>query len=108
MIEMELTKEENILPEQKVFRAVVSLAFEDAMSLTRSRNAAVLKSKAHRWFTNGGKDFILICSLAGFNAQQIKDKYLETYRNGKINFTDKEIKYINSYWKFFTRRNKNK
>jgi thiamine monophosphate kinase len=108
MIEMELTRTENILPEQKIFRAVVSLAFEDAMSLTRSRNAAVLKSKAHRWFTNGGEDFILICSLAGLNSQQLKDKYLEMYRKGTINFTDKEIRYINSYWKFFNRRNKKK
>jgi hypothetical protein len=75
MIEMELIEEDNFLPEQKLFRAVIALAFDDARSITRSRIAAVLKSKAHRWFTNGGKDFILICSLAGFNPQVVKDKY---------------------------------
>lgn len=96
------------LPEQKLFRAVIALAFDDAMSLTRSRSAAVLKSKAHRWFTNGGKDFIFICSLAGFNPQVVRDKYISMFKSKIINFTDQEIKYINSYWKFFTRRNKTK
>jgi hypothetical protein len=28
------------------------------------------------------------------------------YHEKIINFTDNEIKYINSYWKFFNRRNK--
>jgi hypothetical protein len=106
MIEMELMEGDNFLPEQKLFRAVIALAFDDARSTTRSRIAAVLKSKAHRWFTNGGKDFILICSLAGFNPQVVKDKYLKMYHGKIINFTDNEIKYINSYWKFFNRRNK--
>jgi hypothetical protein len=106
MIEVELMEGDNFLPEQKLFRAVVVLAFEDAKSLTRLRAAAILKSKAHRWFTNGGKDFVLICSLAGLNAQVVKDKYLQMYHDKIINFTDLEIKYINSYWKFFNRRNK--
>ena len=108
MIEMELMEGDNFLPEQKLFRAVIALAFDDARSITRSRTAAVLKSKAHRWFTNGGKDFIFICSLAGFNAQVVKDRYLSMYEAKIINFTDQEIRYINSYWKFFTRRNKTK
>ena len=72
------------------------------------QTAVAIKALENHFCPSCGKDFILICSLAGFNSQQIKDKYLEMYRNGKINFTDKEIKYINSYWKFFTRRNKNK
>lgn len=106
MIEMELEAERVISPEQKIFKAVIMLAFEDARSLTRSRTAAVLKSKAHRWFTDGGKDFVLICNLAGYEPNLIKDRYLKMYRNKIINFTDQEIKYINSYWKFFNRRNK--
>jgi hypothetical protein len=106
MIEMEFTKEELIPPEQKLFRAVISLSFEDAMALNCSRSSAVLKSKAHRWFTNGGQDFITICNLAGLEPQHIKDKYLNMWRSKQIHFTDKEIRYINSYWKFFNRRNK--
>ena len=107
MIEMELTDGDNFIPEQKLFRAVIALAFDDARSVTRSRTAAVLKSKAHRWFTYGGKEFSLICSLAGLNSQLVKDKYLKMYHKKIINFTDLEIKYIASYWKFYNRRNKN-
>lgn len=106
MIEMELTKEEVLPAEQKLFRAVIYLAFEDAMALNCSRSSAVLKSKAHRWFTNSRQDFITICNLAGFEPKHIKDKYMSMWNSKQIHFTDKEIRYINSYWKFFNRRHK--
>jgi len=101
MIEMEPDLQEEIPPEMKLFRAVLSLAFEDAMNTNATRVSAVLKSKAHDWFINCVQDFNLICNLAGYDPAFIKFNYKKLLKSGKVYFEAKEIKYIKSYWKFF-------
>lgn len=98
---MEPDLQEEIPPETKLFRAVLSLAFEDAMNTNVTRVSAVLKSKAHNWFINCAKDFNLICNLAGYDPAFIKFNYKKLLKSGKVSFTATEIKYIKSYWKFF-------
>ena len=84
-----------ILPEQKLWRAVLQRAFEDVIYPGLERPLVVQKYKAHGWFSDGGDDFDTVCSLAGFNYTYVYDTYQTMVDNEQVYFSKDQIEYIN-------------
>ena len=83
------------LPEQKLWRAVLQRAFEDVIYPGMERPLVVQKYKAHGWFSDGGGDFITVCSLAGFDYSYVYDVYQRMVNNEQVYFSNEQIQYIN-------------
>jgi hypothetical protein len=84
-----------ILPEQKLWRAVLQRAFEDVIYPGMERPLVVQKYKAHGWFSDGGDDFNTVCSLAGFDYSYVYDTYQRMVDNEQVYFSREQIEYIN-------------
>lgn len=48
----------------------------------KSREAKQARIDARYWFDHCGRDFELVCTLAGFDPEAVRD----AYRSGKINY----------------------
>ena len=55
-------EDEPIIPEQKLWRAVLQRAFEDVIYPGMERPLIIHKYKAHLWFVSQSEDFNTICS----------------------------------------------
>lgn len=106
MFKLELDESEIISPERKLWRAVLSLAFIDALCQNEGKVSSVLKSKAHRWFIWGGRDFDDVCHLAGFTGGFVRRKYEQLMKERAIKFSDKQSRYIFKYWADLEKRKK--
>ena len=108
MFRLELDEHEayNLAPERKLWRAVLSMAFIDALCQHEGRVSAILKTKAHRWFIDGGKDFDDVCHLAGFTGAYVRRKYEELLKSRAIKFSPRQARIIGKYWADLTRKNK--
>jgi len=106
VFKLELDESEIISPERKLWRAVLSLAFIDALCQNESKVTSVLKSKAHRWFLYGGRDFDDVCHLAGFTGPFVRRKYEKLMKERAIKFSDKQSKLIFKYWADLEKRKK--
>lgn len=51
------------------------------------------RQQAHRWLSGVSKDFSMVCSLAGFDPDFIRD----AYRAGKIDYTTISNSYSGSF-----------
>ena len=85
---------EKILPEQKLWRAVLQRAFEDVIYPGMERPLVIQKYKAHGWFSDGGSDFDDVCLLAGFNPTYVYDVYQRMVDNEQVYFSREQIEYI--------------
>jgi len=99
---------EELQPEVKLWRAVLSKAFEDALYRGLERPLIVHKNEAHMWFVKNNDDFAYVCYCSLFEPEYIHDKYFEMLESGKIRFTKKQIKYLKWRKIYDQRRNKNK
>lgn len=87
-------------PETKLWRAVITLAVEDVLNRSQSRNESVLKAEAHDWFVSGGEDFDIVCFNAELDPDFIRDRYLRALDTGHVTFTKKQhmqVKYTQMY-----------
>ena len=98
MIGIELEEGGERSPELNLWKAVLSLAFSDALCKNESRPSAVLKSKAHRWFMFSSRDFKDVCSYAGYDGDYVKSNYNKLVENKEIRFTPNQLKHVRSYW----------
>jgi hypothetical protein len=98
VIGIELEEEGVQSPELKLWKAVLALAFSDALSKHDSRPSAVLKSKAHRWFMAPSWDFNTVCGLAGYDESFVKEHYRALVNEKQIVFSHSQLKFIRNYW----------
>ena len=97
-------------PEIRIWRAVISMALEDAMITNQNRTESVLKGEAHDWFCNNSEDFKLVCFQAEMDPKYVRMKYLEALEKRNIFFTNKQnlnIKYTKEYEKLRKAKDRN-
>ena len=79
---------ENPVPsEQKLFRAILTLALEDVLSNSQGRHESVVKAEAHDW-------------LAGLDSDWVRERYVKALDSGQVVFTMKQhlqVKYTRLY-----------
>jgi hypothetical protein len=96
-------------PEIRIWRAVLSMALEDAMIINQNRTESVLKGEAHDWFCNNSEDFQFVCFQAEIDPNYVRMKYLEALDKGNIFFTERQnlnIKYTKEYEKLRKAKNR--
>jgi hypothetical protein len=95
--------DETVPKEQKLWRAVVTLALEDVLNASQGRTEAVLKAESHDWFVGNTQDFQNVCFNAGLDPDWVRDRYLLALDTGIIKFTKKQhlaIRYSKLYEQF--------
>ena len=96
-------------PEIRIWRAVLSMALEDAMIINQNRTESVLKGEAHDWFCNNSEDFQFVCFQAEIDPNYVRMKYLEALDRKNIFFTKRQnlnIKYTKEYEKLRKAKNR--
>ena len=92
---------ENPVPsEQKLFRAILTLALEDVLSNSQGRHESVVKAEAHDWFMSDSEDYKNVCSIAGLDSDWVRERYVKALDNGQVVFTMKQhlqVKYTRLY-----------
>jgi hypothetical protein len=106
MIGIELEEDGVRAPELNLWKAVLALAFSDALSNHESRISAVLKSKAHRWLMSDSWDFYTVCAFAGYDGDYVRDHYRRLLREKKVQFSHTQLKFIRNYWINTSKKNK--
>lgn len=66
--------------ELTLWQTVVFLAVKDALEGKGQDRPDLDRSRADQWIRDGGKDFRLVCTLAGIEAEFLRKSYLQ----GKI------------------------
>ena len=92
---------ENPVPsEQKLFRAIITLALEDVLSNSQGRHESVVKAEAHDWFMSDSEDYRNVCYIAGLDSDWVRERYVKALDNGQVVFTMKQhlqVKYTRLY-----------
>ena len=92
--------EEPVPQEQKLFRAILTLALEDVLSKSQGRHESVVKAEAHDWFVNDSEDYRNVCYMAGLDSDWVRERYVKALENGQVKFTMKQhlqVKYTRLY-----------
>jgi len=77
--------DEPILPEQRLFLAVIMEAIRDATAPSKDRSKNTLEvdqHRARRWFEDDGVDFRMTCSLAGVHHENVRKGVLAYLADG--------------------------
>ena len=82
------------LPEQRLFRAIITQALEDAHYTGTTMIDMRDKESAINWFLDLGKDYRTICDYAGFNPIYIRDSFVKARQRGLMQYTDIQIKLL--------------
>ena len=85
------------LPEQRLFRAIITQALEDAHYVGTTMIHMRDKESAINWFLDLGKDFRTTCDYAGFDPLSIRDAFVKARERGLMNYTERqsELLFIN-------------
>jgi len=63
----------NWIPEQRLWQAVVNQAIHDACNTAWRHELEQMQ--AFSWFANGGKDFKMVCDMAGYSESYVRGKF---------------------------------
>lgn len=85
---------EDLTAEVKLWRAVLTMALEDVLNSSNTRNESVAKAQAHDWFVGNSNDFQNVCYNAGLDADWVRDRYLLALDTGVVRFTKKQHLYV--------------
>ena len=79
--------EKPLIPEQKLWKAVLLQAIEDAFGQNQSQVSRFERRVARDWMKDFNIDFALVCENAGFNPKQAfyKFKKYDLIQKGIIN-----------------------
>ena len=84
----ELNLDEDIdSDETELWRSVIHLALADAISVDPKR--ALHQNNARIWIESPSEDFCLVCDLAGYSPQNVREKYKHLVRKRKENIYGK-------------------
>jgi hypothetical protein len=82
-----------IPPEQRLFRAVIANAAQEAAGIVRNYSAGPqrerIKQNSRTWFEHPSDDFRLICDLAGLPARDVRDRVLDYIKRVEANPANK-------------------
>lgn len=79
--------EEKVPREVKLWRAVITLAFEDVSSESVAKVDAYRKQEAHTWLLGKSDDFNEVCYYAEIDPEFVKDRYSWLKDQGNVKFT---------------------
>ena len=82
------------LPEQRLFRAIITQALEDAHYTGTTMIDMRDKESAINWFLDLGKDYRTICDYAGFNPIHIRDAFVKARQRGLMQYTERQIELL--------------
>lgn len=93
-------KNEEILPEQKLWRGVLVNAIEDTLITQSDRKSSIIKLEAHDWIINTSEDFQKVCYWSGFTPEHINEKYIQAIKRGDITFNLKQVAWGKYYLQY--------
>lgn len=93
-------KNEELLPEQKLWRGVLVNAIEDTLITQSDRKSSIIKLEAHDWIINTGEDFQKVCYWSGFTPEHINEKYIQAIKRGDITFNLKQVAWGKYYLQY--------
>lgn len=85
---MEQYNNHSTLPEQRLFRAIITQALEDAHYTGTIMIEMRDKESAINWFLDLGKDYRMICDYAGFDPIAIRDAFVKARDRGLMQYTE--------------------
>jgi hypothetical protein len=93
-------RNEELLPEQKLWRGVLVNAIEDTLITQSDRKSSIIKLEAHDWIINSGEDFQKVCYWSGFTPEHINEKYIQAIKRGDITFNFKQVAWGKYYLQY--------
>jgi hypothetical protein len=82
------------LPEQRLFRAIITQALEDAHYTGTIMIDMRDKESAINWFLDLGKDYRTICDYAGFSPMYIRDAFVKARARGLMQYTERQTELL--------------
>ena len=82
------------LPEQRLFRAIITQALEDAHYTGTIMIHMRDKESAINWFLDLGKDYRTICDYAGFNPIYIRDAFVKARERGLMQYSERQTELL--------------
>ena len=89
----ELTKTD-LASNERVFRAILIQALEDAMSSSKFKRETYWKHDAHRWFLENSQDFQEICWSADLDPEFIRGEYMRLLKEREIFFSKMQAAWV--------------
>ena len=74
----------HLLPEERLWKAVLWRAFDDCTYEGYERTLIVAKDEAIKWFRKQAYDFILVCGFSNYEPSYIIRQYHKLHALGKI------------------------
>jgi len=90
----------DLTPEVKLWRAVLTMAIEDVLNTSQTRNESIAKAQAHDWFVENSNDFQNVCYNAGLDADWVRDRYILALDTGIVRFTQKQHLFVRYFTKY--------
>ena len=81
--------------EERLWKAVIIMAFEDCFNRGSTKVEAYRKQDAHEWFISESEDFNNVCYMAEIEPLRVRNRYLELLELGKIKFTKLQAEWLN-------------
>ncbi len=93
-----------LLPEERLWKAVLWRAFDDTMYTGKERTLIVAKDKAIKWFKARAQDFIDVCYFSDYRPAYITQHYNKIYSLGKIKYETHQTQYLRQREKYLNDR----
>ena len=92
-LSLEITKPKPYA-EQRLFRAIIVQALEDATNPSNFKRETYHKHDSHCWFIDNSNDFQEVCWGADMDPDFVRGEYLRLLDDGKIYFTKMQISWL--------------
>ena len=92
-LSLEITKPKPYA-EQRLFRAIIVQALEDATNPSNFKRETYHKHDSHCWFIDNSDDFQEVCWGADMDPDFVRGEYLRLLDDGKIYFTKMQISWL--------------
>jgi len=86
---------EPVSKEERLWKAVIIMAFEDCLNKGGTKIEAYRKQDAHTWFISESEDFQNVCYMAEIEPLRVRNRYLELLECGKVGFTKLQAEWLN-------------
>jgi len=70
---------EPVQSEQKLFRAIITLALEDVLNNSQGASRGCCEGRGHDWFVGNSEDYQRVCYMSGLDADWVKERYLKLW-----------------------------
>jgi len=94
----------HLLPEERLWKAVLWRAFDDCTYAGYERTLIVAKNEAIKWFQARAQDFISVCGFADYEPSYVTLRYNKLYSLGKIKYEIHQTQYLRQRKKYLNDR----